>query len=361
MKRLTLLILALLLLATAVACTREVIREVPVYPTAAPTYTAVATPALPSPASCTEREAAARAKPGVVMIVGRSTQGSGVVIDDSGYILTNSHVVEGDESLTVMLPDGRWVSGELWSLASNVDLAVVRVQASGLHAVKWGDSESLQETDTLIAVGYPIAEVLGQEPSVTTGTLSAKRADLYADWLQMDVALNPGSSGGAVVNLCGELVGISTATIAETEGMNFAVASTTAKPVAEELISHQVRRQVPSGAVADEPLLSPEETAWAFYYLVANREFELAYSLLSQRFQASRPYGKWLAGYDTTLLVFVEEVRTMKYDPPVVYVSVLATDLLNNEVVTRRFAGKWQFAFEGGMWRLDVGDIAEVP
>jgi len=361
MKRLALLVLALLLPATAVACTREIIREVAVYPTAVPTYTAVATPAPPSPESCTERDAAARAKSSVVMILGYYGQGSGVVIDDSGYILTNRHVVEGDDSLTVMLPDGRQVSGQAWSLASNVDLAVVRVQASGLHAAKWGDSESLQETDRLIAIGYPIAEVLGQEPSVTSGTLSAKRSDLHADWLQTDVALNPGSSGGAVVNMCGELVGISTGTIAETEGMNFAIASATARPIAEELIRHQERPPVPSRAVADEPLFSPEETAWAFYYLIANREFELAYSLLSQRFQASRPYGTWLAGYDTTLLVFVEEVRTMQYDPPVVYVSVLATDLLNNEVVTRRFAGEWRFAFEGGMWRLEVGDIAVVP
>jgi S1-C subfamily serine protease len=361
MKRLTLLVVALLLLATAVACTREVIREVPAYPTAVPTYAAVPTPASPSPESCTERDAVSRARPAVVLILGSSVQGSGVVIDESGYILTNSHVVEGDESLTVMLPDGRQASGQVWSRASNVDLALVRVEASGLHAAKWGDSESLQETDTLIAIGYPIAEVLGQEPSVTTGTLSAKRSDLYADWLQTDVALNPGSSGGAVVNMCGELVGISTGTIAETEGMNFAIASATARPIAEELIRHQERWPVPSRAVADEPLFSPEETAWAFYYLIANREFELAYSLLSQRFQASRPYGTWLAGYDTTLLVFVEEVRTMQYDPPVVYVSVLATDLLNNEVVTRRFAGEWRFAFEGGMWRLDVGDIAVVP
>jgi S1-C subfamily serine protease len=361
MERLTLLLVALLLLATAVACTREVIREVPVYPTALPTYAAVPTPASPSPESCTERDAVSRVKPAVVLILGSSVQGSGVVIDESGYILTNSHVVEGDESLTVMLPDGRQASGHVWSQASNVDLALVRVEESGLHAAKWGDSESLQETDTLIAIGYPIAEVLGQEPSVTTGTLSAKRSDLYADWLQTDVALNPGSSGGAVVNMCGELVGISTGTIAETEGMNFAIASATARPIAEELIRHQERRPVPSRAVADEPLFSPEETAWAFYYLIANREFELAYSLLSQRFQASRPYGTWLAGYETTLLVFVEEVRTMQYDPPVVYVSVLATDLLNSEVVTRRFAGKWRFAFEGGMWRLDVGDIAVVP
>jgi hypothetical protein len=297
----------------------------------------------------------------VVLIAGYSVQGSGVVIDERGYVLTNSHVVEGDQFVTVWLSDGRQVRGEVWSLASDVDLAVVRLDGSGFQALKWGNSDALRPPDTLIAIGYPRADVFGLEPSVTIGALSAKRSDVYTEWLQTDVAINPGSSGGAVVNICGELVGISTGTIRETEGMNLAVASATARPIAEQMIQQQVRRPVPPPVAADQPLFSPEETAWAFYYLVANREFPLAYSLLSQRFQANRPYDTWLAGYDTTLLVFVEEVRTLQYDPPVVYVSVLATDFLDNKVLTRRFAGEWEFAFEGGLWRLDVGKIAVVP
>jgi len=326
--------------------------------TASPTATALLPP---SPQPCTERDAVSRTAPSIVRILGATVQGSGVVIDQRGYVLTNSHVVERDRSVMVALSDGRELSGQVWSLASDVDLAVVRVEGSGFRAAKWGDSNALRPSDTLIAIGYPLADVLGGEPSVTTGTLSAHRSDVYAEWLQTDVALNPGSSGGAVVDICGELVGISTGALRDTEGMNFAIASATARPVAEQLIQQQVRRGVPTPAAPDQPQLSPEQTAWAFYYFVANREFVAAYSLLSQRFQAIRPYETWLAGYDTTLFVFVEEVKTVQYDPPVVYVSVLATDLLDKQLVTRRFAGNWEFALEDGFWRLDIGRIAVVP
>jgi len=344
-----------------VGCTREVIREIVVQPTAEPTSTATTLHATSTVEACTERDAVARIEPSVVRIEGSYWGGSGVVIDELGYVLTNRHIVEGDRSVTVVLPDRRRLSGEVWSVAADADLALVKVSGTALHSAEWGDSADLRPPDRLIAVGYPMADVLGElgeEPSVTTGTFSAHRSDGQVKWLQTDAPLNPGSSGGAVVDTCGRLVGIATAGLRDTEGMNLAIASETARRVADEMI----RRPAPSLALAQsDARLTPEDTTHLYYYMVANRDFPEAYLLLSQRFQTGHPYNKWLAGYDTTLFVSVEDVRTVQSVPPIVHVSVVATDLFGRELVTRRFAGEWTLVWERDAWRLDVGKIQVVP
>jgi len=341
------------------ACTREVVREVLVQPSPAPTPTLAV--ASPSPEPCTEQLAVSRAEPAVVRIEGAYWYGSGVVVDERGYILTNRHVVEGDRFVTVVLASGQERTGEVWSVASDVDLAIIHVPGARLSVAKWGDSSALRPPDRLIAIGYPMAEFLGGEPSVTAGALSAHRSDGYAEWLQTDVSLNPGSSGGALVNLCGELVGIATSGIRDTEGMNLAIAAATARPAAEEMIKYPISGTAPAQVASDQAKLSPEQTTLLFYLRIANRDFPGAYSLLSQRFRESHPYGAWLAGYDTTLFVSVEEVRSVRDNPPVVYASVLATDFLDNRLVARRFAGEWTLVLEGESWRLEVGKIAVVP
>jgi serine protease Do len=164
-------------------------------------------------------------------------QGSGVIVDASGYILTNYHVVKEATEITVRLSDGRRVPARLINYDEITDLAVLKIEASGLIAAQWGDSERLEVGSQVWAVGSPF----GLEHSLTTGILSAKHRGSIAgsphqDFLQTDAPINPGNSGGPLVDEQGRVVGINTAIVGEAyQGVSFAIPSHVARSVFEQL------------------------------------------------------------------------------------------------------------------------------
>ncbi|MDB4968114.1 MAG: Peptidase Do [Myxococcales bacterium] len=171
--------------------------------------------------------------------------GSGVVIDKKGYILTNNHVVEDADEVKVSFADGKTVAGKVVGTDPRTDLAVVKVDGIGVTAARLGDSEKLQVGEWVIAIGNPF----GLDHTVTVGVLSAKnRSNLqggshYEDFLQTDASINPGNSGGPLVNLDGEVIGINTMIAGIGTGIGFAVPSSMAKPIVEQLINGgKVRR-----------------------------------------------------------------------------------------------------------------------
>lgn len=167
--------------------------------------------------------------------------GSGVIVSKDGYILTNNHVVEDATDITVTLPDNREFTGKVIGLDPQTDLAVIKVEATDLPFVQWGDSSRLQVGEYVLAVGNPF----GLNSTVTLGIVSALgRGGMgitrYEDFIQTDAAINPGNSGGALVNTRGELVGINTAILSRTggyQGVGFAVPTKLAQPVYASLVS----------------------------------------------------------------------------------------------------------------------------
>lgn len=165
--------------------------------------------------------------------------GSGVIISPDGYALTNNHVVRGAGRVEGVLEDGSVVSAEIVGTDPDTDLALLRLNGGGHRSADLGDSDALRVGELSIAIGNP----LGLQATVTVGVISALRRTLRGesgrlieDVIQTDAALNPGNSGGALVDAQGAVVGVNTAIIGGAQGLCFAVPSNTAKHVVPELM-----------------------------------------------------------------------------------------------------------------------------
>ncbi len=169
--------------------------------------------------------------------------GSGIIISSDGYVITNSHVIEGATSVDVVLNSGEKHPAKLIGYDSKTDLAVLKIEATNLPAAELGKSSELKVGELAVAIGNPLG--LEFQGSVTAGVISALNRTMEVDGrqytlVQTDAAINPGNSGGPLVNRYGQVIGINTAKITkdDTEGMGFAIPIDVALPVIEELMQN---------------------------------------------------------------------------------------------------------------------------
>lgn len=191
--------------------------------------------------------------------------GSGVIISEDGYIVTNNHVIQDARAITVALHDGTTYEAQLIATDSKMDIGVIKIEASGLTPAILGDSDSLSVGEPVVAVGNPLGQLGG---TVTDGIVSALDREIILNnerrnLLQTNAAINPGNSGGGLFNADGELIGIVVAKSSgeDVEGLGFAIPINDAKPIIEDLIAQgYVGGRVSLGVTALD-LTSPQLAA----------------------------------------------------------------------------------------------------
>jgi S1-C subfamily serine protease len=168
--------------------------------------------------------------------------GSGTIIDSKGYVLTNNHVIEGAEKIEVTLTAGEVLAGKLAGVCATTDIAVIKVESTGIPAADLGDSDKLKVGQRVFAIGNPFG--LAGGPSVTAGVISAVNRSIRSErgvfegLVQTDAAINPGNSGGPLVDVQGRVVAISTAIIPFAQGIGFAIPINSARMCSEEIVLH---------------------------------------------------------------------------------------------------------------------------
>jgi S1-C subfamily serine protease len=185
-------------------------------------------------------EIANKISPSVVYIETTYVAGTGIIIDARGYLLTNNHVVEKVDYATVQLPSGVKVQAEVLYRWQTLDLALLKCPDGTYPYLPIGSLEKPSLGDDVIAIGYPSGFELGGSASISKGIISALRTVDGVEYIQTDAAVNPGSSGGPLVNVYGEVIGIVTWGIVETEGMNFAVAVNGVKDNINNIVQQHV-------------------------------------------------------------------------------------------------------------------------
>lgn len=328
--------------------------------------------------SCNEKDTIERVRQSTVRVVGGESEGTGFHIGSEGEIFTNFHVIEYEPSPKIVFPDNTFEMAEFIAVDKETDIAVLRVKKQ-LPGINWGESESLDPAETLLAIGYPFGgEVIG-EATVKKGSFSGKRRDKDYDinYLQSDVTLNGGMSGGPMVNICGEVVGMNTAGAG---GFALAIASDTIfdKYIAAKTSSDPLKDVA---EVELDPDAGPKETVEAFYSYLKIQKYDKAWDLLSENYRGDFGFEEWKKSYedsmDTSLIsaslgrdksileLFegtesAQENTEIKDDGTLVNVKVASKDLIEDEIVTKYFRGTILVKKIDGRWKLWEANIKKV-
>lgn len=229
-------------------------------PTAAPQATSTAVPvdtATPLPtATPTLSQLIERIEPSVVQIVTSAGKGSGFVVGEEGWIVTNAHVVSGFARVSVLTQGDSEAIGVVIGVDETLDLAVIQVSDGDLLPLQFADSTAVSVGDDVAAIGFPLGSILGDSASVTKGVVSAKRERDGLSYLQTDAAINPGNSGGPLIDTRGRVVGINTSRVEavlgrSVQGIGLAIASDQIELALPALMSGELAPEVSSSEAAD--------------------------------------------------------------------------------------------------------------
>src|SRR3989344_3703884 len=306
---------------------------------------------------CNEKDAIGKERQSVVRIIGGESEGSGFAIQSGGVILTNFHVIEFEPTPKVILPDNSFQTAEILMADKNADLAIIKINKE-LPVITWGDPKELEAAEELLAVGFPLGGELSGEASVNKGSLSARRKskDVGVEYLQTDITLTEGVSGGPMINVCGEVMGINTAGLA---GLGLAISTDSIKQKWLEMNTSDNSLKDVKKIVFDDTQ-SAEFAVATFYNYLKARKLEKAFELLSANFKNGHGFDYWKQGYESLLDTTVIKIEDDKDKKDRVKVKLSTKDMVDDEIVYKYFEGYWDVHNINGKWRLWEPKIKEV-
>jgi len=307
--------------------------------------------------NCNEHDTIERIKKSTVRVVGGESEGSGFAMQVGGGILTNFHVVQFEPSPKVILPDNSFRTASILMTDKTADIALIKIDVD-LPILSWADTNYLIEGDELISAGFPFGGDLSGEATIKKGVMSANRKakDIGVEYIQTDITLNPGMSGGPLVNICGDVVGINTL---GGSGIGMGISS--------ESIQQKWLAMTTSGdstkdiqKITFSPNASALEATKAFYNYLKIRKFEKSFEILSENFKGGYSFEQWLEGYkpllDTSVLK-IEEDQDVKNR---IKIRLGTKNLVDEEIITKLFEGYWDVKYVDGRWQLWEANIKEV-
>lgn len=306
---------------------------------------------------CNEKQSIEKLKDSIVRIVGGEAEGSGFVIKENGLILTNFHVIEFEPSPKVVFPDNTFETATIKYADKQADLAILEIKRP-MKAIVWGDSDGLELTEELIALGYPFGGNLIGDISVNTGRMAARRYSKEdgIEYIQIDGTLNQGVSGGPLINVCGQVIGVNTA---GTAGLGLAISAKSAQDKWLQMLSNDDPLK-DIEKIVFEPNKSPLDAVSSFYNYLKIRKMKEAYELLSNNFLKDGSFDNWKIGYESLLDTTVINIKDDPERKNVVNVKLSTKDLIDDEIVYKYFEGWWEVREINGKLKLWQPKIKEV-
>lgn len=306
---------------------------------------------------CNEKESIDKIRKSVVRVIGGEAEGSGFAIDSDGLILTNFHVIEFEPSPKVIFSDNSFEVAEILRGDKDADLAILKVNVS-LVPITWGKPSELSSAEELLAVGYPLGGELVGEASVNKGFLSGRRfsKDVGIEYLQTDATFTGGVSGGPMINICGEVVGINTAGLA---GLGLAISADSIRQKMDMMtVSDDATKDIKK--ITFDDTTSAEFAVATFYNYLKVRKMDKAFEILSDNFKKGHTFDYWKGGYESlldTTVIKIEEDTTKKDR---IDIKLSTKDMVDDEIVYKYFEGYWDVRKIDGKWRLWDPEIKEV-
>jgi len=239
----------------------------------------------------------------------------------------------------------------------NADLAVLKI-GKKIPAINWGNSDYLNPTEEILVLGYPLGGSLSGEATVKKGYLSAKRRvrDKGLEFLQTDSTLNQGMSGGPMITVCGDFVGINTL---GTSGMGFAISSNSFKQKYLEMIaSNEPLKDIK--VITFNPNESPLDAVRSFYNYIKIRKLDKAFTLLGEKFVKGMTFENWKRGYQPNLDTSIIKIENNPEKDNLVNVKLSTKDLIEDQIVYKYFEGWWEVKEVDGNLKLWWPEIKEV-
>lgn len=306
---------------------------------------------------CNQSDTIARVRQSVVRIVGGESEGSGFAIREGGFIITNYHVIEFEPNPKVIMSNGLFHTGTVVLTNRDADLAVIKIDHD-LPVLRLKSAKWLKPAEEIFSVGFPLGGAIAGEASVTRGLFSGLRHQKEEEmtYVQTDASMAPGVSGGPMVDICGDAVGVNTAGIFS---LNLGIDADT------------VRRKILATASGADPAMdaqtvdfnpgeSPYESVRAFYNYLKARRLDKAFDLLSTNFTRGFSFDHWARGYQPLLDTTIVDLSPDLEVDHRIHVKLSTKDFINEQIVPRFFQGYWDVKLVNGRWLLWDPEIWEV-